>query len=182
MEKEPRRDRRGLDSETLSTLESTGPEYLTTTASAHTAKEAVNLLILAVVRLERALQRVHPLTIRQGKHTRDYNPAERWTSSQSAPPLDGFAGRPDKDNFFPQASQHWGQHSLSMFRATFARVPRGFLLLYLSTYSQTACPHSPQLPAKTLTVFPPTSRSLSRFQRTFSPNTGTIVSTLHEGC
>jgi hypothetical protein len=55
MEKEPRRSRRGLDSQTLTALQSTSLEYLTPATGAHAAEEAVHLLVLAVMRLKRAL-------------------------------------------------------------------------------------------------------------------------------
>jgi len=143
MEKEPRRKRRGLDSETLSTLESTGPEYLTTTASAHTAKEAVNLLILAVVRLERALQRVHPLTIRQGKHTRDYNPARRWTSSQSVPPLDRFTESTWARITFSHRPADIGDSMACPCSARLSREFRAAFFYY-------TCPHTHKQPVPTL--------------------------------
>ena len=60
MEKEPRQSRRGLDCQTLPTLESPSLDHLLPTASAHTAEEAVNLLVLAVMRLERALHAYTP--------------------------------------------------------------------------------------------------------------------------
>jgi hypothetical protein len=122
MEKEPRHRAAALDCETLPTLESPGLEHLTTTTSAHAAEKAVNLLILAVVRLERALQQVHPLTIRRGKHTRDYtggNPGRqaslrlRWTESRVSPGM---------DKFFPHLRPIWGHRGLYRFRATFARL------------------------------------------------------------
>lgn len=122
MEKEPRQKRRGLDSETLSTLKTTGLEDLPTTTSAHTAKEAVNLLILAVMRLERALQRVHPLTIRQGKHTRDYTPGNSNPSRQCSPPVDGFATGPSPGYLSPHRQKQWGHLAAPIS----ARVSRGF--------------------------------------------------------
>jgi len=66
MEKEPRRKRRGLglDREAISSLKSASPDDLTSTTSAHAGQEAVNLLILAIMRLERALQPVHPQNVR----------------------------------------------------------------------------------------------------------------------
>jgi hypothetical protein len=54
--------RRGLDSKTLSALQTPSLDHLTATAGAHAAQESVNLLILTVMRLERALQPEHPLT------------------------------------------------------------------------------------------------------------------------
>ncbi len=69
MEKEPRRIRRGLDSKALSALETTSLDNLTAIPSAHAAEKAVHLLILTVMRLECALQPVHPLTAQQ-RHTR----------------------------------------------------------------------------------------------------------------
>jgi hypothetical protein len=122
MEKEPRQKRRGLDCETLTTLKAPGPENLTTTTSAHAAQKAVNLLILAVVRLESTLQRVHPLTIRRGKHTRDYTPGPtgrqaslllRWIHAHCLEP---------RDISFPQPEDQWGHFCLSTFRASFARL------------------------------------------------------------
>lgn len=55
MEKEPRRERRGLDRQTLAALKPASLQNLTPTAGAHAAHKAVHLLILAVVRLKRAL-------------------------------------------------------------------------------------------------------------------------------
>jgi hypothetical protein len=122
MEKEPRLKRRGLDSETLTALQTAGPENLTTTTSAHAAEEAMNLLILAVVRLERALQRVHPPTFRQGKHTRNYTGVSRGRQAYDAR-APGIARRSLLlDNFHPHSPGLWGYRVLSTFRATFARL------------------------------------------------------------
>lgn len=63
--KEPRQDCRGLNSKTLSPLESTSLQNLPSVASAHPAQKSVYPLVLAVMRLKRALQRLHPLTVRQ---------------------------------------------------------------------------------------------------------------------
>lgn len=122
MEKEPRQKRRGLDCETLTTLKAPGPENLTTTTSAHAAQKAVNLLILAVVRLESTLQRVHPLTIRRGKHTRDYTPGS--AGRQASLLLRRVWVRPlePRDISSPQCQDHWGHPLLFTFRASFARL------------------------------------------------------------
>jgi hypothetical protein len=122
MEKEPRRKRRGLDCETLATLKAPGPENLTTTTSAHAAQKAVNLLILAVVRLESTLQRVHPLTIHRGKHTRDYTPGS--TGRQASLLLHWVCARRLElwDISSPQNQSQWGHLYLFRFRASFARL------------------------------------------------------------
>lgn len=60
MEKEPRQSSRGLDSETLSTLEPAGLDNSPAAPGFHPAQKTMNLFILPIMRLERALQCVHP--------------------------------------------------------------------------------------------------------------------------
>jgi hypothetical protein len=178
MEKEPRQYRRGLDSETLTTLQATSLQYLTTTTSAHTAQEAMNLLILAVVRLERALQRVHPPTIRQGKHTRNYtggNPGRQASAFLTCPnralsqPMDDFVPSPGRIGDSPGCLAS-------------ARRSRGFHLIRLSTYPLTAHPQLRFIWGHSYTVFPRHSRRLSRARRTFSPAKSRIVGSLAQDC
>jgi hypothetical protein len=136
MEKEPRLKRRGLDSETLTALQTAGPENLTTTTSAHAAEEAMNLLILAVVRLERALQRVHPPTFRQGKHTRNYTGGCTKRQVRSKPCRYASGYDPGWITFIHRTMDS-GDIAVC---PCFARHPRAFHLIMLSTYPLTSCP------------------------------------------
>lgn len=89
----------------------------------------MNLLILAVMRLKRALQRVHPPTIRPGKTHAELYRTIACPSSQPIAPAARlrlglflyFLGQ-GRDNHCPHTIWQRGYLRLSKLRATFARL------------------------------------------------------------
>jgi hypothetical protein len=177
MEKEPRLSRRGLDCETLPTLKTPGPDNIPTTTSAHTAKETVHLLILAVMRLERALQRIHPLPYYPRKaHAELYRRNGRPSSqapfgSPSKPATCGCPWPiPSWDNYRAHSRQPCGHSFLWRFRASFARLSSN-MAVHKSTHSLYA--HSFCL-GRTAHMFSTSWTKLFRVSRSFSPSSGGI--------
>lgn len=180
VEEEPRRISRGLDCQTLPTLSTTSLENLTTASGAHAAQKAVNLLILPVVRLKRTLQRVHPL-IRQGKHTRDYNPGATGRQGRRLLPWSLLCSLAAGITFSTWLVRLGDSHPRPVprgFRAGFARLSSN-----MGVHKRINMPSPISTAVRTNTHrISPTGRMLSRLRRTFSPNPGTIVSTLHRSC